>query len=69
MVKVYKQLKANKLKSKLILQVHDELIVEAHKDEVEIVKGLVKKSMEDAFELKVPLTVDVNTGISWYEAK
>lgn len=69
MVKVYKELTDKKLRSKLILQVHDELIVETHKTEVEIVKALVKKCMEEAYELKVPLTVDVNLGKNWYEAK
>jgi len=69
MVRVYKELKNRKMKSKLILQVHDELIVEAHKDEVEEVKKIVKEKMETAFDLKVPLIVDINVGMSWYETK
>lgn len=69
MVRVYKELKNRKMKSKLILQVHDELIVEAHKDEVEEVKKIVKEKMETAFDLKVPLTVDINSGMSWYDTK
>lgn len=69
MVKVYDRLKKEGLKSKLILQVHDELIVEAPKNEVEEVKKILKEEMENAVSLKVPLTVDMSTGHSWYEAK
>lgn len=69
MVKVYKELKERKMKSKLILQVHDELIVEAYKDEVEEVMKIVKDKMESAVELRVPLIVDVNYGSSWYDTK
>lgn len=67
MVNIYKELKDKKLKSKLILQVHDELIIEAHKDEVSEVVELVKNKMEKALTLKVPLAVDLNIGESWYE--
>lgn len=69
MVSVYKELKARRMKSKLILQVHDELIVEAYKDEIEEVKSIVKEKMEKAAALKVPLTVDINSGMSWYDTK
>lgn len=69
MVHVYRRLKEEKLKSKLILQVHDELIVEAYQDEVERVKQLLKEEMEQAFQLSVPLVVDMNTGKSWYDTK
>ncbi|MEA4960513.1 DNA polymerase I [Lutispora sp.] len=69
MVSVYKELKARRMKSRLILQIHDELIVEAYKDEVEEVKKIVKEKMEKAFTLRVPLTVDVNAGMSWYDTK
>ena len=57
------------LKSKLILQVHDELIVEAHKDEVDKVKQILSEEMQSAMELNVPLKVDMSTGHSWYDAK
>lgn len=57
------------LKSKLILQVHDELIVEAHKDEVDKVKQILSEEMQGAMELNVPLKVDMSTGHSWYDAK
>jgi DNA polymerase-1 len=69
MVKVYKELKKKMLKSKLILQVHDELIIEAHRDEVEEVKDLLKDIMESAVKLSVPLKVDMKTGDSWYDTK
>lgn len=69
MVKVYNELKDRGLKSKLILQVHDELILNVHKEELEEVKNIVKESMEGAIKLNVPLEVDINTGSNWYEAK
>lgn len=69
MVSVYRELKRRKLKSRLILQVHDELIVETHKSELEEVKEIVKNQMMNAVQLKVPLEVDLNVGNSWYEAK
>lgn len=69
MIRVYNSLKEKAPKSKLILQVHDELIVEAHIDETEKVKEILKYEMENAFPLSVPLTVDLNTGTSWYDAK
>lgn len=69
MIKVNQQLKNNHMKSRLVLQVHDELLIEAHKDEVEEVKRILKASMEDAAELEVPLEIDMHTGENWYEAK
>lgn len=69
MVKVSKRLKDENMKSRLILQVHDELIVEASVDETEKVKDILKQEMEGAMSLSVPLTVDMSTGRSWYEAK
>jgi DNA polymerase-1 len=69
MVKVYNELKRRKLKSKLILQVHDELIVETEKSELDEVTNLLKDCMENAVALKVPLTVDVKHGDTWYETK
>ncbi len=69
MIRVHRRLKEEKLKSRLILQVHDELIIEAHKDELEKVKVLLRESMEQAIELKVPLRVDMSVGESWYHAK
>jgi len=69
MVNVSKRLKEEKLKSSLILQVHDEIILNVYKDELETVKELVKKEMESVIDFSVPLEVDINTGTTWYDAK
>ena len=69
MVKVYNRLRSEGMKSRLILQVHDELIVEATLDEAEKVKELLRYEMENAVKLDVPLTVDLSSGKSWYDAK
>ncbi len=69
MVNVYNRLKDEQLKSKLILQVHDELIVEAVDEEIEDVCKIVKEEMESAVNLQVHLDVDLNVGDSWYETK
>ncbi|WP_315117663.1 DNA polymerase I [uncultured Clostridium sp.] len=69
MVKVYNELKSRGLKSTLILQVHDELILNVYKDELDEVKSLLKESMENVIELNVPLEVDIDEGENWYEAK
>lgn len=69
MVRVYREIKRRNLKSRLILQVHDELIIDTHRDEVEEVKLLLKECMENAVELKVPLIAEVRTGGNWYETK
>jgi DNA polymerase-1 len=69
MINVYFILKKNKMKSKLILQIHDELIIEAVEEELEEIKSILKNEMENAAELKVPLTVDMNIGDTWYDTK
>lgn len=69
MVNVYNELKKRKLKSRLILQIHDELIIEAKEEELEEVKEMMKDIMENAIKLNVPLTVDLEVGESWYETK
>lgn len=69
MINVYKKLEENNLKSKLILQVHDELIVEAVDSEIDIVKKIVKDEMENAVCLDVNLDVDLTIGDSWYDTK
>ncbi len=66
---LYKSLKENNLKSKLVMQVHDELIVEAYDNELEKVKELLREAMENVIKLDIPLDVDLNVGSSWYEAK
>lgn len=69
MIRVYQCLKERNLKSKLILQVHDELLIETYKEELQEVKKLLKYEMEQAVQLNVPLKVDVHEGNSWFEAK
>ena len=69
MVNVYNKLKENEMKSKLILQVHDELIVEAVDEELELAEKIVREEMENAQSMDVKLDVDLNTGNSWYETK
>jgi DNA polymerase-1 len=69
MVHVNRRLKKEQLKSRLILQIHDELLIEAPEDEVEAVKKLLKEEMEQAVSLAVPLDVDMHTGHNWYELK
>lgn len=68
MIDFSKRLKDNNLKSKLIIQVHDELVIETAKDELEQVKSLVLESMELEQPLRVPLLIDVNVGESWKES-
>lgn len=69
MVKVYNRLKNENIDARLILQVHDELIIEASQDCAEKAKSILKEEMENAVNLDVPMTVDVNSGESWYIAK
>ena len=69
MIEVFDELKSRGLKSRLILQIHDELLIEAADDEVEEVKSLLVEKMEAAVNLEVPLVTDVHTGSSLYEAK
>ena len=69
MIKVSRELKSRKMKSRLILQIHDELLIEAENSEEEEVKELLRKNMEEAVNLAVPLYVDVHTGMSLYDAK
>ncbi len=69
MVKVYHALKTENLKSQLILQVHDELIIDTLPEELERVKSLLRTCMREAADLSVPLVVDMQTGDSWYDAK
>lgn len=69
MINVYKKLKEKNLKSKVIVQVHDELLIETDLDEKEIVKEILKTEMENVIKLDVPLKAEVTEGFSWYEAK
>lgn len=69
MIKVYNELNRRNLKSKIVLQIHDELLIEADNSEKEEVKQLLKECMEDAANLKVPLIVEVEEGKNWFQAK
>ena len=69
MTGVGRRLKEQKMKSRLVLQVHDELLVEAYKPELDQVKKILKEEMEQAASLDVPLEIDMHTGDNWYEAK
>lgn len=69
MIRVYRQLKAENMRAKLILQVHDELIVEAPEEEAERVKEIVSREMENACKMKVRLKSDAHIGKTWYDAK
>ncbi len=68
MNRIYRALKENKLASKLIMQVHDELIIEVISEEEDIVKKIMYEEMEHVISLKVPLVIDLNVGKSWYDA-
>ena len=68
MINIYDALEEQNFKSKMLLQVHDELIFDAHKDELDALKSLVKDKMENAFKLDVPLDVEMGTGQNWLEA-
>ena len=69
MINVYRELKQRNLKSKIVLQVHDEMMLESPKDEIEEVKKLIKEKMESAIKLKVPLIADISEAENWYECK
>ena len=69
MVKVYNRIKKENLKSRLILQVHDELLIEAYKEEKEIIKNILKDEMENAIKFSVKLLIDINEGENWYDTK
>ena len=69
MIKVYKRLKEEKVNAKLILQIHDELIIECDEKEKDIVKNILKESMENVYKLDLPLKVDVCEGRNWFESK
>ena len=69
MIEIYDLFSEKKLKSKMIIQVHDELVFDVYKDEKEVVEQIVKEKMENVCKLNVPLKADINIGTSWYEAK
>jgi DNA polymerase-1 len=69
MVNIDRKLKEKGYDARLILQVHDELIIESHKDCAREVRALMREEMENAVKLSIPLTVEIAEGASWYEAK
>ncbi len=68
MIDIFDELRKQKLKTKMILQVHDELVFDLHKDEETIVRKIVEEKMKNAIKLNVPVVVDMNTGNTWLEA-
>ena len=68
MIDVQSEIEKQNLKSKMLLQVHDELVFDMHKEEENVLKNLVKQNMENAVELDVPIIVDLGIGNNWLEA-
>ena len=68
MIRIHEKLEAEKMKTKMLLQVHDELVFDVLKSELDQVEELVKSEMENAYQLEVPLVVDLGTGMNWLEA-
>lgn len=69
MIKVYNRLKNEGITSKILLQVHDEIVIDCKNEELDKIKKIVKEEMENVYKLDVPLKVEIDTGINWYEAK
>ena len=69
MINVYKRLRKENLNAKIVLQVHDELIIESKIEDKEEVKKVLKEEMESAMKLRIPLKVDMSEAMNWYEAK
>ena len=68
MIHIHAKLKAGNYKTKMLLQVHDELVFDVYKPELETIKHLVKTEMENAYKLSIPLDVDIDIGANWLEA-
>jgi len=68
MITIHKRFEKENFKSKMLLQVHDELVFDAHKDELEIIKPIIKHEMENAFKMAIPLDVEIGIGENWLEA-
>ena len=69
MIEIYNEFKKRHLKTKMVIQVHDELVFDCVNEELDIVKQVVKDVMENTYKLSVPLKVDIEYGTDWYEAK
>jgi len=68
MINIYNRFEKENIKSKMLLQVHDELVFDARKDELEIIKPIIKQEMENAYQISVPLDVEIGIGENWLEA-
>jgi len=68
MINIHRRFEQENFKSKMLLQVHDELVFDAHKDELELIKPIIKQEMENAYHLSVPLDVEMGVGENWLEA-
>ena len=68
MINIYNRFEKENFKSKMLLQVHDELVFDTHKEELEIIKPIIKQEMENAFKMTVPLDVEIDLGNNWLEA-
>ena len=69
MIKVYQEIQKQRLQSKIVLQVHDEMMVEAVEEEKEQIKQIMKQSMESAIKLQVPLIADLSEAENWHDCK
>ncbi len=69
MINVYKRFQKENIESKILLQVHDEIIIDCKNEELDKIKQIVKEEMENVFPLNVPLKIEISTGINWYDAK
>lgn len=69
MISVYAEMIKQEVQSKLLLQVHDELIFEVPESEIELMQKLVREKMENVVKLKVPLTVNMGVGVNWFDLK
>ena len=69
MIRVFERMEREQLKSKMLLQVHDEILIETAKDEIETVTKILEEEMKGAASLAVTLEVDIHSGTDWYEAK
>ena len=68
MIKIHRQMNKENLKSKLIMQIHDELLLEVHQDEIDYISKMVIENVRDAMKLDVQIEIDFGVGPSWYEA-
>ena len=68
MINIQQRIEENDFKSKMLVQVHDELVFEVHNNELKEMKEMIQNEMENAYDIKIPLKVDIGTGLNWFEA-